>query len=279
MYRKSHSLNGREVRIPTRAIIPEGSHHYETVRIAARNLVSKTIESFDSRTNSWQCAAMVAHVEQNLGEGELVLTIHNWVWDCILDFTKGFVKYDLSVALRLPSPAALRLFFLVSGQRHKLRYQIAELKRLLGVADKYPNNSDFIRKVFEPAQKLLVDLAPWACTFTPIKEKKRIDSLLIFPFEQVEKYSATIYEKKLVAKSGGVFGCHNLYQYMRYNVGFTHKELCRNKKLLEDFSSACPDAVAFVAQIRHRSLKSKNEFGKGYYINAMRDELKKHATD
>lgn len=276
MYRKSHSLEGREVRIPVRELLPPGSHHYEQIRVAARNLVTKKIEAYDSTSSTWQCASLVAHVKQVQGEGELVLSIHPWVWDCILDFTKGYVKYDLGVAMRMPSPAALRLFFIVSGQKRKLRYSVKELKAMLGVSDKYQNNSDFIRKVIEPSVKMLSDLSPWACTYSVIRENKRINSLLIFPFEQVEKYSPTIYEKKLVAKSGGVFGCHNLYQYLRYNVGFSHKELCRNKKLLEEFSERCPDAVGFVAQVKHRSLKSQREFGKGYYINAMRAELAKH---
>lgn len=272
--KKEHNLYGHRVEVPIKSIIPPGSHHYEDAEKAARGLLTKVVEHYSSDSGKWRAATIVSMVQHDRGTGLLSLDIHPWVWDCILDFTKGYVKYDMQVALRLSSPYALRLYYLMSNQPRKINYSIDELRRLMGTANKYPKNNDFIRRIIKPAADELLDHSPWACTYSIKMQANRINSILFFPFEQTEKYTPTLEEKMLVAKSGSVFTAHHVYQYLRYNIGFEHKELMRNKKLLEDFGEKHSDPIGFLAELNHRDIKSGRVHGKGWFINAMKNIIK-----
>lgn len=270
-----HNLCGKVVDIPVSSVLAAGSHHYDRVLDAAKSLMAKIVEHYEPGSGSWKAASFVSAAEYTSGEGIISLYIHPWVWDCILDFTKGYVKYDLSAAMRLQSPYAVKLFFLVSNQKQPISYSFNELERLFGTQGKYARRNDFVRKVLIPAKAELDDKAPWSCDLRPMKDGRRLEYCMLYPFEQKDKYSEGIMERSEHAKFPSVWAYHQLYQYMRYNLDFSPVELGRNKALLHEFADLVPDATGAVADMHFRATRRKDPPGKGWYIAAIKDEIKK----
>lgn len=269
----AHGLAGTRVEFPLRELLAPGSHHYELARAACNSVVGKVVEHFDSGARKWYTAALVPQAVIDEQRSVVTLYILDWVWDTILDFTHGFVKVDLTMAMRLRSPYSLKLYFLMSGQPQPIQYSINELYKLFGVVGKYSRTNDFIKRVIEPAIKELKGVSPWACDFRPLKDGRSISYIMFYPFEQKDKYSPTIVEKNLMARTGSVFLEREVYTYMRYNMGFEHIELLRNKSLVEQLGRKMTNPVGFLADLRERALRQGRSFGKGYYINAIKSEL------
>ena len=279
MGRKSHSLCGRVVEVPLRSVLPPGSHHYEIATAAFKSIIGKIVEYKDTEQNKWVAASLcpLVHVRTDAAIAEL--HIFDWVWDAILDFTQGYVQFDLSIALRLRSPYALKLFFLVANQKNVFCYSFNELYKLMGVEGKYSRPNDFYRKVIVPAAKELKEKAPWACDTAPRKDGRKLEYVWFFPFEQKQKANPSILEKQVIAQLPA--GCNNreVWSYLRYNIGFEPREIAANRKVIDDFSAAVSAPVDFLATLRERSLKKGNAYGKGYFINAMRRALAKARED
>lgn len=270
-----HDLVGRVVEVPISSVLPDGSHHYERVLDATKSLMSKIVEHYEPTTGAWKAATFVSAAESTAGEGLVKLYIHPWVWDCILDFTHGFVKYDLSAAMKLGSTYAMKLFFLVSNQKQPISYSFNELEKLFGTQGKYARRNDFMRKVLLPAKAELDEKSPWSCDLRPMKDGRRLEYVMLYPFEQKSKYSEGVLDRQTHAKYPSVWAYHGLYQYLRYNLDFSPVELGRNKALIHEFAEHCPDAVELVADMRYRALRKSEPPGKGWYIAAMKDELRK----
>lgn len=270
-----HDLTGRVVEVPLASVLPEGSHHYERALAAAKSLMSKIVEHYEPTSGAWKAASFVSAAESTAGDGLVKLYIHPWVWDCILDFTKGFVKYDLAAAMKLQSPYAMKLLFLVSNQKQPISYSFNELERLFGTKGKYARRNDFVRKVLLPAKAELDAKAPWSCDLRPMKDGRRLEYCMFYPFEQRDKYSGDIEARQIDANLPSFWVSHQLYQYMRYNLDFSPVELGRNKTLMNQFALECQDPVGLVADMHFRALRRSDPPGKGWYIQAMRDELRK----
>lgn len=272
---QEHGLAGKIVEIPISAVLTDGGHHYERVISAAKSMMAKIVEHYDTNTQDWMGAPLVSAAKTRRGMGTLILVMQPWVWDCILDFTKGFVKYDLGVALRLKSAFSIRLYFLMSNQKSPICYSFNELKRLFGVSDKYPRTHDFIKKVLLPAKKELDAASPWSCDLRPMKDGRRLETCMFYPYEQKEKYSPGVKKRELYAKTPTIWSYHEVYQYLRYNIGFSPVELGANKQLIENFSTAFPDALERIADMNYRANRREQRPGKGWFIQAMRGELEK----
>ncbi len=273
-----HDLTGRVVEVPLMSVIPKGSHHYDRVLSAARSMMSKLVEHFDTERSSWKAATLVSAAECVRGEGCVRLFIQPWVWDCILDFTKGFVKFDLGVAMRLSSAHAVRLYFLMSYQQRPICYSFNELRRLFGVSDIYSRNNDIVRKILLPAKAELDAKSPWSCDIRPMRDGRKLATCMFFPYEQRDKYSEGVIDKAEHAKYPAVWAYHELYQYMRYNLDFSPVELGRNKVLLHQFGEYVPRALECLADMAFRARLREQMPGKGWFINAMRAELDKYKT-
>lgn len=270
-----HGLQGRVVDLPISSVLQERSHHYERVQAAAKSLMSKIVEHYEPDGGKWVAMPFLSGAECTMGEGVVHLYIQPWVWDCILDFTKGYVKYDLGVAMRLQSPYAVKLFFLMSYQKQPICYSFNELERLFGTQGKYARRNDFVRKVLLPAKQELDEKAPWSCDLRPMRDGRRLEYCMFYPYEQKDKYSDGLKAREEHAKYPNVWAYRQLYNYMRYNLDFSPLELGRNKALIHEFAELVPDATGMVADMHSRALMRKDPPGKGWYINGMRDELKK----
>ena len=116
----------------------------------------------------------------------LSFQVHPRVWDCILDFSKGFRKYELKAAMSFKSQFSMRFYELLSNQKTPLIYSIEQLKEMFCVADKYERINDFMRKVVEAAKKELDEVSPYTFEYTPLKTGRKITAIKFYPVYQPE---------------------------------------------------------------------------------------------
>lgn len=270
-----HDLTGRVVEIPISSVLQEGSHHYDRVLEAAKSMMKKIVEHYEPGNLSWKAASLVSAAESTKGEGSIRLFIQPWVWDCILDFTKGFVRYDLGAAMRLSSAHAVRLYFLMSYQQRPICYSFNELRRFFGVEGVYSRSNDIVRKILLPAKAELDAKSPWSCDIRPLRDGRKLATCMFYPYEQRDKYSDGVRDRAEQAKYPAVWAYHEIYQYMRYNLDFSPVELGRNKVLLHEFGAYVPRAMECLADMAYRARLREQLPGKGWFINAIRAEVER----
>ena len=100
--------------------------NYEEVKKAARSLGKKFVEWDDGKT--WQGTALIYNVKITKGNGMMRFDVSDWVWGMMLDFSKGFRKYELVTAMKLKSPYTMRFYELMSGQKKPYFVTVDELR-------------------------------------------------------------------------------------------------------------------------------------------------------
>lgn len=270
-----HDLTGKVVEIPLMSVLSGSSHHYDRVLEAAKSMMKKLVEHYEPNGGSWKAACLVSAAESTKGEGCVRLYIQPWVWNAILDFTKGFVKFDLARALSLSSAHAVRLYFLMSNQQQPICYSFNELRKLFGLEGLYARGNDFVRKVLLPAKRELDAKSPWSCDIRPIKDGRKLETCMFYPYEQRDKYSQGVPERTIAAKYPAVWSTHALYTYMRYNLEFSPVELARNSALLVDAVNYLENPVGVIADMAYRARLREQFPGKGWFINGLKAEIDK----
>lgn len=266
LFRMEHTLDNVRIEIPVKYILSEGSKHYEDVREAAIKLMGRRFEYWDTNSGAWYSSPLIYNVAYVEGGGLLSFYVSKMLFDVILDFTKGFCRYDLETALSLPSPYAVRLYALVASQSRPIVYTIGQLKKMFGVENKYQQTRDFLIKVIDSAKKVLDDAQCNSFTYSKIKSGKKVEAICIAPLKRrqlsTQELAAKVSLSRLVNNEILVV----LISYM----GFTTKEISAHKVLLNEFCKI-PYAVDTIYNIERRFRNKKKT--KGYVIAAIRDEV------
>lgn len=271
LFRMEHDLENIRIDLPVKYVLSDGSKHYEDVKEAARSLMSRKMEYWDSKLNGWYATPLIYNVAYVKGSGLISFYVSKMLFDVILDFTKGFCKYDLETALSLPSPCAVRLYSLMSSQSHPITLTIAELKKMMGVEEKYAQTRDFIKKIIDPAQKAMDKAHCNSFSYTRVYSGNKVTALTFSPkrvqVPTAAQLAAKLPTSALVEKEVTIM----LISYM----GFSTKEISAHKELLFAFCKI-PYYQNLIYSIEKR-FRSGNK-GKGYVIAAMRDEVKNWAA-
>lgn len=266
LFRMEHTLDNVRIEIPVKYILSEGSKHYEDVREAAIRLMGRRFEYWDTNSGAWYSSPLIYNVAYVEGGGLLSFYVSKMLFDVILDFTKGFCKYDLETALSLSSPYAVRFYALVASQSRPVVYTIGQLKLMFGLEEKYHQTRDFLIKVVDAAKKVLDDAQCNSFTYSKIKSGKKVEAICISPLKRrqlsAEELAAKVSLQRLVDNEILVV----LISYM----GFTTKEISAHKVLLHEFCKM-PYATDTIYNIERRFRKKKKT--KGYVIAAIRDEV------
>lgn len=272
MTRWEHSLNHVLLHFPIKSLLPDGSKHYEDVQDAVKGLMNNVCEYYDSKVGRWYAAALICNARHIKGEVHIHVCVADFVWDLILDFSKGFRRYELEKALSLRCPAALRMYMLLSQQSKPISWRVHDLKALFGVADKYPQTTDFVRKVLLPASRELAEKCPVTFEWSYIKRGRAIVGITIKPIDQPILADADLKFRASMAKFPVKVGIPEVYDYLVRAFGFDKAELQANKVLLVHFAEKCPDPVGFLGDLATRVMRRRVRPGKGYIINAIKSE-------
>lgn len=200
--------------------------------------------------------------------------------DVIVNFAKGFRKYELKTAMEFESVYAMRFYELLSGQKNPLTYTIEQLKDMFKISDKYKLVSDFMRKVIEVAKRELDEKSPYSFEYKINKSGRKFHSITFIPKFQPQYQDEDLERQRLQQKVSLRYTLTKQeINYLKENFGFTDTEIKKNMDTFKEVLGVT-DLLTEVARI----ISKMNEYvrkgnpisnPKGYIINA----LKKSVSD
>lgn len=219
--------------------------------------------------------------EVNVKPGMAVVNVNENTWKAILDFSKGFRKFDLNAALSLSKSCSSRMFRLISNQSKPITYSLDSLRKMWGMEDMYPNSADFIRRTIEPAKKELDEKAPWSFTYVRNyaegaacnqgrRGRKSITSLTFFPVRKVTNMSTS----KLLGMTSSpvsVLG-REVYDLLLTKFEFTAQGIKNNLLLFETAQKVGLDLRTFLDGLAPSAIRAVN--CPGYVIKSIETCLK-----
>ena len=272
------------VKMPISAILRKGDEsNYQEAKKQLKKLVGLPLE-YEAPNGDWVCTTLISKVVFSRSAGEATLTIQPEIWEAILDFSKGFRRFEIEKALDLRSAYSMRIYQLISGQERPLSYNLVALKKMLGVEKKYDRPTDFIKRVIQPAKEELDKVSPYTFDFKPILEKNggrgrgTITGITFIPYFQPKNRDQELEQKqdfgKLKRKYPGVVSLpKSLENYLTHTAGFTMTGIKNNSELLLQAINHITDFEEVVLRkIVGRSREAKNP--QGYIIKAIKSELK-----
>lgn len=187
--------------------------------------------------------------------------------DVIVNFAKGFRKYELKTAMEFESVYSMRFYELLSGQTTPLTYTIEQLKSMFQIQNRYKQVNDFLRFVIEPAKKELDAKSPYSFDYHVNKEGRKFHSITFFPVikeEVTEQQLRKCSPKKLSSE---------VENYLLNNIGYTQSEIEANRDLWFRATMMLPDILVQLEKLSGKSRISKNP--KGWIIGAIKKMIEK----
>ncbi|MRI64591.1 RepB family plasmid replication initiator protein [Ornithobacterium rhinotracheale] len=162
----------------------DNANHYDRVKDAFLRLNDKKFEFQDD--DSWSIIRIIESPEivglSTQGNSIVRFRLHKRIFDAFLDFSKGYRKYEIKVAMEFKSEYSMRFYELFSGKKEPIIYDIEELKKMFKIDGKYQKSSDFIKRVIDTAQKELTEKAPYSFKYETIKTGRRFTHIKFKPF-------------------------------------------------------------------------------------------------
>ena len=249
----------------------EDDKNYARVKEALQSLQRKIFEYEDDEI--WQSISIIALPYIRKRSSVLSFQVHPRVWDCILDFSKGFRKYELKAAMSFKSQFSMRFYELLSNQKTPLIYSIEQLKEMFCVTDKYERINDFIRYVVDAAKKELDEVSPYTFEYTPLKTGRKITAIKFYPVYQPEHRDSDLEKHDLQKQTALSWSlAPEIRSYLKNSIEFSDKEIKNNLDLFISAQTLLPDFLNELAILKGKSREKKNP--KGYIINAIKGKIK-----
>ena len=182
--------------------------------------------------------------------------------DVIVNFAKGFRKYELKTAMEFESVYAMRFYELLSGQKKPLTYTIEQLKDMFKIQDKYKLTADFLRYVIEPAKKELDAKSPYSFEYKINKSGRKYHSITFIPKFQPQNQDEDLEHNRLQQQLSSRWTLSKQeIDYLHNNFGFTEEEIRKNMDTFKDVL-AVTDLLNELARIKAK-VNELNTKGKG----------------
>ena len=277
MHRIKHNLSDVSISMPISSILvtTEKSNinkHYSEAKKACKALGKKYLEWEDPEKGYWGDNILYnIHIEK--GEGIMHFNVVNWVWDAILDFSKGFRKFDIAIAMKLHSQYSMRFFELMAGQNRVLIFSVGELRKMFFLGEnQYKLTADIRRKILEPSKKELDGISPYSFEFVPNFDGNKIVSYTFYPVYIRENEDKRLAEIEQTAKVTARLQLdQDVYDVLRYSFGFESEEINKNKKTLVEAQKKIDSLMDFLMDIRANAFRADNT--KSYVIGAIKKRI------
>lgn len=258
----------------------EKDENYTRIKAALQSLRRKDISYEDD--DDWVSIGIIEAPHINKRSRTVDFRVDARIWNCILDFSAGFRKYNMKIAWSFKSAFSMRLYELVSGQKltrdlceKYLTFTIEELKAMLGLSNKYSRTNDFIKRVIEPAKKELDEFAPYTFTYELKKEKvegKTTKKITFYPIHQLSKEDPDLEKKEIQRKTSLRWDLDKrVLDYLKNVMGWKENSIKNNRDLLVMAQNSIPDFLNILAELHGKSRDLKNPAG--YVVNALRGKL------
>ncbi|MCL2312689.1 MAG: replication initiation protein [Firmicutes bacterium] len=259
--------------IPVRMLLndEEDKNHYQ-VKKAFERLLKKTITYEDEGVIEGFPLIMRFKIDK---KGETVM----WqsppeIVEAVVNFAKGFRKYELKTAMSFKSVYAMRFYELMSGKTDPLTFGIEKLKDMFQVKDKYKLTTDFIRRVIEQAKTELDEKSPYSFEYKVNKTGRQFTSITFYPVYNSDNRDVDLAKKeKLKQVSYGYYLNKNVSNYLKTSLNFTAAEIKQNADLFRDANDKMGASafIDFLSKVKPHANRARNP--KGYLINSLKNEL------
>lgn len=269
--------------IPVRNLLNEDdSTNYTKAKEAAVELMKiyHTVEApvldengnpktYKDGTPQYQFASyhLLDKVTVNQKPGIVSVKLGEETWSQILDFGKGYTRYNLLTAKKLDDVVAIRLFQLLSNSSEPLSFSLERIKGILGLQDKYLNNpTGFIRRVIDPAEQEIREKCPFEVVHElsyEKAEKKGRPSITGITFKKVLKPS-------IIKDPREVLDSRLLYMLVN-TFHFDDRGLRSNMKLFLDLKEEGHDILAFLSRIEGQAQQANSP--QAYVIKSLQNLL------
>lgn len=245
------------------------STNHKEVKKALENLKRKELTYEDD--NLWASLSIITNPKIHKYAEKVTFTIDKMINDALIDFSKGFKKYELKVAMEFESTYSMRFYEILSNQKKPINYTIETLKDMFQISNKYKLTADFIKRIIEPAKKELDEKSPYTFHYNTIKTGKKITGIRFIPIHQPQFEDPELKKKRLNKQmSNRWYISKNIEDYLIYNFDFTKKELNNNLNLFEGLYNKLSEEeiIDFLVELREPSSYADNQ--KAFIIGALK---------
>ena len=236
----------------------EEDKNHRRVKDALKSLHRKTFEYLDD--DVWECISIIALPKIALHSRQVSFIVDSRVWDVLLDFSRGFSRYDIEVAFRLESCYSMRFYELMACQKEPITYSIDALRRIFKLEDKYAFTKDFIKRVVESSKIELDQKSPVSFTYAPVKDGKRITQLIFFPVRLNTHDSSDDDHRMILRKYGSSAVLRADERRFLEEIGFNESGINNNLSLFMDCQRNL-DFIYELALIKGKCRTKKNPCG------------------
>ena len=267
-----------EVVIPVKDILSgDDDKNYSKAKSAVRNLMGRFLEYEDEE--KYRATHILNEVDVDKVAGKMIIRVNRNVWRAMLDFSKGFRKYELETAVKLRGKYSLRIYKLVSKQSDPITYSITDLRKMWGLTEKYKKVDDFIKNTVVAAKEELDRVSPYSFDFVlnaaksaevnkGRKGRPAITSVTFFPIRRMANETTDMVRKQV---DPSMLLDRELYQLLKNKFDFDSQGIRANITLFDTAQREC-DLLSFLDGIAPAALRAANI--QGYVINAIRRHLK-----
>lgn len=267
-----------EITIPVKDILSgEDDKNYVKAKTAVRALMGKFLEYEDDQ--KYKATHILNDVDVDKVSGKMIIQVNRNIWGAMLDFSKGFRKYELETAVKLHGKYSLRIYKLVSKQSEPISYTIDDLRRMWGLVDKYKRVDDFVKNTIEAAKRELDEVSPYSFEYALTaakgaeankgrKGRPAITSVTFFP-KRVARNEAADAIRKMVDPS--MILDRELTQMLLNKFDFDWLGIKANITLFDTAYKEF-DLLSFLDRIAPSALRAQSP--QGYVINSVKKHLK-----
>ena len=267
-----------EIVVPVKDILSgEEDKNYTKAKTAVRNLMGRFLEYEDDK--SYRATQILNEVDVDKVAGKMIIRVNRNIWRAMLDFSKGFRKYELETAVKLRGKYSLRIYKLVSKQSEPITYSITDLRKMWGLTEKYKKVDDFIKNTVVAAKEELDRVSPYSFDYIlnaaksaevnkGRKGRPAITSVTFFPIHRMANETTDA-----VRKMGdpSMMLDRELYMMLKNKFYFDAQGIKANITLFDTAQREC-DILDFLDGIAPAALRAANV--QGYVINAIRKHLR-----
>ena len=260
------------VEMPISALLNgENDTNYGRTKDALVKMSRKTFQYEDNE--EWRSIPLILLPKIRKYDSVVQFRLHEDIYDALMNFTKGFKKYELKTAFEFESVYAMRFYELFSNQRTPLAFSVEELKIMFGVEKKYKLTADFIRRVVVSAQQDLNEKSPFSFEFKPLKKGRKITGIKFYPVKIPENMNEDFETQRMKRQLSPAWSIEkSVLTYLKDFYLFSTPEIKNNILLFEQAQKEIPDLLMFLSEVKAKALRAGNP--KGYLINALRKRLK-----
>ena len=261
--------------MPVRAILKdESDKNYSRAKRTLNKLESKVMYYEIPEKREWQKLRIITNPRIKDYGSIMEFEVNPTIWQVILNFSKGFRKFELKTAMEFESVYAMRFYELFSGQKSPITYSIEKLKIIFQLEDKYKLTANFINKVIVPAKKEMDINAPYSFEYEPLKTGRKITAIRFYPVYIAENRDDSLERKALQKRvSLGWDLDKATIIYLKQNYYFTDAEIKSNIDTFKDANKEL-DLMMVLSLLKRKAEAATNT--KGYVIGTLKKMVKEN---